>query len=161
LEILEDRTVLSTYTVTSPADSGDGSLRAVIAAAQSGDQIVFDPGLRGQTITLTSGELAISKDLDIEGPGADQLAVSGDHASRIFNISGGATVTIAGLTITDGLAAGALAQGGAILSTGSQVIVANAVLSKNEALGLGGFAGAIRSGGSGAALTVMHCLFTG
>src|SRR5215831_15249170 len=65
LEMLEDRTVPSTLTVTSPADSGDGSLRAMIAAAQSGDQIVFDASLRGQTITLTSGELAISKSLDV------------------------------------------------------------------------------------------------
>src|SRR6516165_1256760 len=71
LEFLEDRTVLSTWTVTNPADSGDGSLRAVIAAAQSGDQILFDPSLQGQTITLTSGELAITQGLDIEGPGAD------------------------------------------------------------------------------------------
>src|SRR6516162_5237915 len=82
IEILEQRTVLSTWTVTSPADSGDGSLRAIIAQAQDGDQIIFDHSLRGQTITLTSGELAISKDLDIEGLGADQLAVSGNHASR-------------------------------------------------------------------------------
>src|SRR5262249_20239756 len=101
LETLEERTVLSTWTVTSPADSGGGSLRAVIADAQSGDQIVFDQSLQGQTITLTSGQLAITTDLDIEGPGADQLAVSGNHASRVFAISGGATVTIAGLSITD------------------------------------------------------------
>src|SRR5215471_3610397 len=74
LEILEDRTVLSTWTVTSPADSGDGSLRAIIAAAQDGDQIVFDPSLQGRTITLTSGQLAITKSLDIEGLGADKLA---------------------------------------------------------------------------------------
>ena len=60
LEPLEERTVLSTWMVTSTADSGDGSLRTVIAAAQDGDQIVFDPSLHGQTITLTSGELAVS-----------------------------------------------------------------------------------------------------
>jgi len=119
LEILEDRTVLSTWTVTNPADSGDGSLRAVIAEAQSGDQIVFDDSLQGQTITLTSGELAISKDLDIDGPGADQLTVSGNHASRIFSISGGATVTIAGLTITDGRVVGDNG-GGAILNVRSK-----------------------------------------
>src|SRR6516165_5841274 len=77
IEILEDRTVLSTWTVTSPADSGDGSLRAMIAAARDGDQIVFDPGLHGQTITLTSGQLALTKSLDIEGSGPDELSISG------------------------------------------------------------------------------------
>src|SRR6516225_3286050 len=66
IEILEQRTVLSTWTVTSPADSGDGSLRAMIAAAQDGDQIVFDDSLHGQTIRLTSGQLALTKSLDIE-----------------------------------------------------------------------------------------------
>jgi hypothetical protein len=65
LEVLEDRTVPSTLTVTSAADSGTGSLRAEIAAAQSGDTINFAPSLAGQTITLTSGELAINKSLTI------------------------------------------------------------------------------------------------
>src|SRR5262249_2932873 len=64
LKLLEDRTVLSTLTVTSPADNGNGSLRAAIAAAQSGDQIVFDTSLTGRTITLTSGQLALTKSLD-------------------------------------------------------------------------------------------------
>ena len=71
LEGLEDRTVLSTLTVTNALDSGAGSLRAAIKAASSGDTIVFASSLNGQTITLTSGELAISKSLDIEGPGPD------------------------------------------------------------------------------------------
>src|SRR5262249_56149326 len=102
IENHKQQTVPSLWTDTSPADSGDGSLRAMIAAAQDGDQIVFDQTLQGQTITLTSGELAVSKSLDIEGLGADQLAVCGNHASRIFAISGGVTVTIAGLTISNG-----------------------------------------------------------
>src|SRR5262245_19554404 len=70
LEGLEDRTGLSTLTVTNNLDSGAGSLRAAIKAASSGDTIVFDSSLAGQTITLTSGELAINQSLDIEGPGA-------------------------------------------------------------------------------------------
>jgi len=101
--------------VTNPADSGDGSLRAAIAAGQSGDQIVFDTSLKGQAITLTSGQLAITQSLDIEGPGADKLAVSGNHASRIFAVSGGVTVIIAGLTISDGMVVGG-DGGGAILN---------------------------------------------
>ena len=118
VETVEDRTVPSTWTVTTNADSGNGSLRAAIAGATSGDQIVFDHGLAGQTITLTTGELVITQDLDIEGLGAEQLAISGNHASRIFDISGGATITLAGLTLTAGLAlqVGAAGQGGAIIN---------------------------------------------
>src|SRR5262249_44386422 len=160
LVVLEDRTLPSTWTVLNNLDSGDGSLRAAIAAAHSGDQIVFDPSLHGQTITLTSGQLALTKSLDIEGLGADQLAISGNHASRVFNISGGVTVTIAGLTITDGLATGGPGTGGGIQNTGGKLTVANDILSNNEALGVGGNGrgGAIDSV-SGATLTVTHCLF--
>jgi hypothetical protein len=160
LELLEDRTVPSTLTVTSIADNGDGSLRAAVAAAQSGDQIIFDPSLAGQTITLTSGQLAITNSLDIEGPGADQLAISGDHGSRIFSISAGVAVTIAGLTITDGLASGALAEGSGILNNGSTLTVANDILSNNEAITVAG--GTSRGGAisniSGAMLTVTDSL---
>src|SRR5207237_9801889 len=113
LEALEDRTVPSTLIVTSPADSGTGSLRAEIAAAQSGDTIDFAPSLAGQTITLTSGELAINTSLNIEGLGADELTISGNNASRVFDISGSTTnVEIADLTIADGLATGTTAAAG-------------------------------------------------
>jgi hypothetical protein len=75
LELLEDRTVPSTLTVTSAADDGSaGTLRAVMTSAGSGDTIVFDSNLTGQTITLNS-ELAISKSLNIDGLGASQLTI--------------------------------------------------------------------------------------
>src|SRR5262249_30637854 len=125
LEVLEDRTVPSTLTVTNYLDTGvagDGSLRGEIALAQSGDTINFAPSLAGQTITLTSGELAITKSLDIEGPGANRLTISGNNTSRVFDISGGVTVTIAGMTMTDGLANGSApvlaSTGGGILNFG-------------------------------------------
>src|SRR5262249_10335462 len=103
LETLEDRTVPSRLTVLNNHDSGAGPLRDAIGHAQDGDTIVFDPGLNGQTIALTSDELAIKNSLDIEGPGADKLAVSGGDKYRVFDIvSEGLTVRIAGLTITHG-----------------------------------------------------------
>src|SRR3954447_4092298 len=75
LECLEGRWVPSTLTVTSAADSGAGSLRADVAAAHNGDTVAFAPSLAGQTITLTSGELLINKNLTITGLGASQLTV--------------------------------------------------------------------------------------
>jgi predicted outer membrane repeat protein len=106
LEELEGRWALSTLTVTSPADSGPGSLRATITGANSGDSIVFDPNVfAGQTtITLTS-DLTILTDLTITGPGAGLLTLSGGHASKVFEVVGG-TVTISGLTVADGLGGG-------------------------------------------------------
>src|ERR1019366_72744 len=79
LETLEDRWVPSTLTVRNNLDSGAVSLRAEIAAARSNDTIVFAPSLVGQTITLTSGELLINKNLTIAGPGAGELTLSGNH----------------------------------------------------------------------------------
>jgi hypothetical protein len=134
VEVLEDRTLPSTLTVLNNLDSGDDSLRGVIGRAQSGDQIVFDNSLQGQTITLTSGELALTKSLDIEGLGADQLTVSGNHASRVFDISGGVTVTIVGLTITNG--AVGYQTGGGILNNGT-LSLNNVNVSGNSAV-LGG-----------------------
>src|SRR5215472_12204422 len=104
LEALEDRWLPSTLTVLNNLDSGPGSLRAAIGAASSGDTINFANSLKGQTITLTSGQLAITTKLDIEGLGANKLAVSGNGVSRVFDIADGVTVTIAGLAIINGSA---------------------------------------------------------
>src|SRR5262245_38759034 len=83
-EQLEDRSVPSTFTVTSLADSGMGTLRAGVASGA--DTIRFAGGLHG-TILLAS-EIAISSSLTINGPGANQVTVSGGGAVRDFHISG-------------------------------------------------------------------------
>src|SRR5438128_827076 len=102
----------ATITVTNINDAGAGSLRAAVVAAVKGDTITFDPTLAGKTITLTSGEIAITKSLTINGPGAANLAISGNHTSRIFNIN--AVTTISGLTFTNGQTTG---DGGAIITS--------------------------------------------
>jgi hypothetical protein len=163
LEILEERTVPSTLTVTNPLDSGVGSLRASITGAKSGDTIDFAPSLDGQTITLTSDELTINKSLDIEGPGAGLLAISGNDAFRVFDVrNGNAVVTIAGLTITHGQTLQG-SGGGGTLNGGSTLTLTDDVLSFNAALGGGGgkpaIGGAIKNGGG--SLTVNDSSFIG
>ncbi len=106
LEALEDRLTPSTLTVTSSADSGFGSLRAAIANASSGSTINFANNVHD--IKLTTGELVISKNLDIEGPGASQLTISGNDASRVFDVKSGDTLTLANLTVANGLFSGPL-----------------------------------------------------
>src|SRR5687768_7513791 len=93
LESLESRRLLNALLVTSAADSGAGTLRAqVAAAAQSGDTISFAPALAGQTINLTSGRIAIAKSLIIQGPGADQLTISGSEGQAgVIWVTGSAT----------------------------------------------------------------------
>jgi hypothetical protein len=131
LEDLEGRTLPSKLTVTNITDSGPGSLRAALADAQSDDTIDFAPYLAGLTIQLTSGELVIDKSLDIEGLGADQLAISGSDTFRVFDVTGATdTVTIAGLTIAHGLAT----QGAGINHLGGTLTVAGCTLTENEAL---------------------------
>jgi hypothetical protein len=132
LEELECRNMLSTLTVLNNADSGSGSLRDTIAAAHSGDTIIFDPSLDGQTITLTSGELAFNQSLRIRGPGADQLTLSGNNAGRVFDLTGTeANVTISGLTIANGLAA----QGGGIENAADNLTLWGVTLSNDQAVG--------------------------
>src|SRR5688572_8887729 len=50
-----------------PEPGPNGSLRRAISAATAGDTIDFTPSIT--TITLTSGELLINKNLTITGPG--------------------------------------------------------------------------------------------
>ena len=161
LEGLEDRSLLSTFMVANLNDSGPHSLRAGI---QSGDATIdFAPGLHG-TITLKSGDLAITTSVTIDGPGANKVSVSGNDANQVFNISGSASVSIAGLTLTEGLAN----SGGAILLEGSSALnLSNCTLTGNDALGItraagnaagGGFGGAIEDDSSGA-LNVTNSTF--
>lgn len=88
-----------TIVVNSLTDDGPGSLRQALLLARDGDTINITAR---DTITLTSGELVVDKSVTIRGPGARQLAVSGNNASRVFHIKPGKTVTIAGLKITNG-----------------------------------------------------------
>jgi len=150
----------ATITVTSTADSGAGTLRDALASASDGDTIDFS--VTG-TITLTSGQLVVNNSLTISGPGAANLAVNGNAASRIFYISSGKTVTISGLTITNGRKSGIgiESQGAGILNDHATLTVSNCTISGNSAAGNGG--GIYNTGGlfGSATLTVNNSTISG
>src|SRR4029077_14296182 len=105
------------YAVCNGNDSGVGSLRQAILDASSGDTITFSPSIT--TVTLTSGELVIDKNLTITGPGANRLTVQRSTNAPEFGIfrisSSTVTVSISGITISHG---SAVLGGGGILSAG-------------------------------------------
>jgi hypothetical protein len=156
---------MSIITVSSTADNGAGSLRDAIAQAKSGDTIQFGSNLANQTITLTSGQLTIDKNLTVDGAGANGLTISGNNASRIFDVpQGGSTFTLRNLTLADGKATGDWEDGagGAIRTVSSDKLttlnVENSKFVNNSAGGAGG--GAIW-GGFNTANTITGSVFEG
>jgi Chlamydia polymorphic membrane protein (Chlamydia_PMP) repeat len=148
----------ATITVTNTNDSGAGSLRQAMADAVNGDTIDF--GVTG-TITLTTGELVVDKSVTINGPGATNLAVNGNHASRVFHVSSGTTVTITGLAITNGSPRGSWPDntGGGIYNDHATLTLSHCMVSANSA----SFGGGLFNDGSStsATLTVSNCTFSG
>ncbi|WP_428001217.1 DUF4347 domain-containing protein [Acidovorax sp.] len=156
---------LATLTVTSNADSGATTLRGLIASATSGDTITFNAGM---TVTLTTGQLAIGKNLIIDGDlddnGTPDVTIDANHASRVINISTG-SVQLDGLTIKNGLTNGAGGNGstggagangsdgfGAGINNSGTLLLTNSVVIANKASGGGGGGGStngLYAGGGG------------
>src|SRR5262249_44345670 len=137
VEVLDDRCLPSTFTVTNLLDNGSGSLRAAVAAANANPGAdAIDFATTG-TITLTSGQLDITDSLTINGPGADALTVSGNQASRVFGIAGDPTVTIADLTVANGATIDS--PGGGISVAGGTVTLNHVTVSGNRAFGTYGY----------------------
>ncbi|MGK7296381.1 MAG: choice-of-anchor Q domain-containing protein [Candidatus Wenzhouxiangella sp. M2_3B_020] len=143
----------ATFTVITTIDSGAGSLRDAISAANAtaaADTIDFASGLTG-TIDLASALPVLSSNVTIQGPGADEMTVSGGGATRVFAVSGGTTVEIAGLTI-----AGGSAVNGAGISNEGTLTLRDCVMRDNSASGNGGAVDNF-----GGVLEIVGCEITG
>ncbi|MBB6564342.1 hypothetical protein HNP48_007069, partial [Acidovorax soli] len=157
---------LATITVTTGADAGAGSLRQAIASATTGDTITFAGGVT--TVTLSSGQLVINKNLTIDGDldnnGTPDVVVDANYTSRVISVTAG-TVVLDGLSITHGFItgkggntagdgpglAGEDALGAGISNAGSLTIT-NSTVTNNRAAGGGGGGGHNdgKAGGGGA-----------
>jgi parallel beta-helix repeat protein len=147
---------MATLAVTNNGDSGIGSLREAIAIAQSGDTITFASTLANQTISLTNGELDISKNLTIDGANAPGLTISGNNASRIFDVNtSGTSFTIRNLTLADAFISNDL--GGAV-HTREEVVLTVENCQFNDNVSRGGGAIFVRDRST---LTVTNSSFEG
>ena len=125
--------------VNTSADSGAGSLRQAILDTCKDGTITFAPSLSFNPVTLTSGELLINRNLTIQGQGANLLTVrrgTGSPNFRILNITAGITVTISGLTISNGNAGSGSSGGG--INNGGTLTLKHVAISGNSADGSGG-----------------------
>jgi predicted outer membrane repeat protein len=154
-------------------DSGAGSLRASLPDHYFGDIITLDQSL-GSLMTVASA-LSLTKDIQIVGPGAGLLTITGNDSTRVIDITF-ADVVLSGLTITGGSDSGVHISGktsshgvltliyctvngnsgsGVLSQSFTDIRVYNSSFFNNQALGSGG---AISSGGT---LAITNSTFTG
>lgn len=124
----------ATRSVATLQDTGDGSLRALLAEAVDGDVIDLR-GLEG-TISLKSS-LATTADVTVKGPGEGRLVLEGSGKDRVITSTG--SLALSGLTITGGAAVPAADEvvfGGCMLIHGDLQLT-NATISGCTAGGAG------------------------
>jgi predicted outer membrane repeat protein len=167
LEALEVRWLPSQIglTVTSLADSGTGTLRAAILAADAGspsDKFTIGFAVTG-TIDLQSPLPDLNNSIAIQGPGESGLTVEraagASFASAIFTVDAGQTASLSGLTIANGNDGGIVNNGGT-LTVANCAVVNNSVGPSLISATPGG--GIYNRGASGAAtLTVIDSIVAG
>jgi len=141
LEWLDDRTLLSTFTVADlsgdPTDTK--SLPYAVGQANSapGSTILFQSGLTG-TITLAA-TLELQANVTITGPGASSLTVSRGATSpgfSVFTVDTDVTASISGLTIAGGNAGSG--SGGGIDNSGTLTVSGSTFTGNSAFFGGGG-----------------------
>jgi parallel beta-helix repeat protein len=140
--------------------AGKTNLREAILAANAypGHSVTFDPTVfaTAKTITLSLGQLELSDTTGaetIQGP-KKGVTVSGNNASRVFDVDPGVTASVSGMTITGGSAF----NGGGLYDLGSLTLT-NCTVSGNSASNRGG--GLYSPSGASGTTTLTDCTVSG
>jgi trimeric autotransporter adhesin len=135
------------------------SLRDAITLADShssGDIIPL-AGLQG-TIALASPLPDITTNINISGPGANLLTISGGNAFGVFNVTNPNAITnFSALTIANGSSS---SNGAGISNNGSALTLSNCALSNNSATG-GASGGGLANDNVAGSATITDCTLSG
>ncbi len=142
----------ATFTVNNLNDTGGGSLREAIDTAntQAGDDVIqFATGVTG-TIQLQSALPDLSTNINLQGPGAANLTVRGEGVADPYRILvASATVTISGLTISNGRADNV---GGGVINNLGNLTLRDCVITGNTSGDGGGLY-------NNSVMTIENCTF--
>jgi CSLREA domain-containing protein len=136
-----------TFVVTTTDDTNDGACNAtrctlrdaVIAAnAAGGGTITLPAGQYALTHTgvneqaAATGDLDVTNDLTINGAGAQTTTIDGNAADRVFEVIGVHTLTLNGVTVTNGsTTTSTVKNGGGILADSGTVVLNASVVTEN------------------------------
>ena len=151
----------ATFTVTTTADLGAGSLREALASSDAlagGDTVTFGSGFTGPIVL--SSEIVINDPagvtIDASNVPTGMTIDGGSGYNRIFAIPGNGKLSLLNLTLTsgNGVGVGPSGYGGAIYNEAGTLMLTQCTISGN----MGDAAGAIFSHG---ALTLTQCTLSG
>ncbi len=149
--------------VTNANDSGAGSLRQAVADVAAGGTIIFAPALSGQTCTLTSGQILLDKSLTIDASTLSAgFIISGNDASRVFEVEATRVVDLKALTIRNGYASGTTYPGntgGGIYNSGTLSLTECTLAANQAILGTDPGGGGIENNSGSVSLT--RCTVSG
>ncbi|QKK03882.1 MAG: hypothetical protein HND55_15215 [Pseudomonadota bacterium] len=148
--------------------AGQCTLRDAVAAANAdtavsgctagsgADEIVFDSSLSGTLLLTEATLLLVQSEITITGPGATEITISGNDTTRILGVNPGASMSLTGLTLTDGYVNDP--YGGAAVAAifGASVALGDCVITGNNA-GSSAYGGAVSAIYS--SLSVNNCRF--
>jgi len=147
--------------VTNEQTSAAESLRQHVDRAAPGAYIGFD--LTGSSSFPLASQIVLDKDVVIQGPGTEELTITGNDDSRLFKVAPDTSVEISGVRLTNGLVNGGLPGGGAIVNEGDLTLL-DCTLANNETTMLddpfGVEGGGAISNQPDASLTVRRCTFS-